>query len=288
MPISFDQYFRDSGGVHVSCLTWGPPSQILVEWELSDTQENLSAITFTVERSEDSSFDDFVVLTSGQIYSLPHEFVDSTAPFEGIERKLYYRVKAIRVTPAETVTSQISTWFGNPDLIAQEIIDRHSRLLERVSGVPFVYFRQRTFGPRCSRCWDPVSKRSKRSCGECFGNGFAHPFHDPIAIYLDKSPTKEMIQLTDLGQIPDNQVGAWTTMYPMFSTGDVLLEPQTGRRYKVSKRDVVAEKRGVPIQQMVFLEELMHSQKLQSLQVSNLVVRALVDNLVSERNRREF
>jgi hypothetical protein len=288
MPISFDQYYRNAGGVHVGCLTWGPPSKILVEWQLKETQENLSTITFTVERSEDNSFDDFVVLTSAQSYSLPHEFVDTTAPFEGIERKLYYRVKAIRPSPAETVTSQISTWFGNPDLIAQEIIDRHSKLLERVSGVPFIYFRQRTFGPRCSKCWDPVSKRSKRTCNECYGNGFAHPFHDPVAIYLDKSPTREMIQMTDLGQVPDNQVAAWTTMYPMFSSGDVLLEPQSGRRYKVAKRDVVAEKRGVPIQQMLMLEELMHSQTLQQLKVSDIVLRALVDNLVSERGMREF
>jgi len=288
MPIVFDQYFRSGSGVHVSCLTWGPPSQILVEWQLKDTQESLAAITFTVDRSEDSNFSSFESLTSNRAYALPHEFIDTTAPFESLERKLYYRVSAVRPAPPETVISQATTWFGNPDLVAQEIIDRHSRLIQYVTGIPFVYFRQRTFGPRCERCWDPVSKRGKRSCGTCVGTGFAHPFHEPVAIFLDKSPTREIIQMTDLGQVPENHISAWTTMYPMFSSGDILIEPQTGRRYRVSRRDVVGEKRGVPIQQAMILEELMHSQAQQQLKVDPATIRTLVDGLVSERNAREF
>lgn len=287
MPIAFDTYYRSGSGVHVTCLAWGPPSQVVVEWQLVDTNESLAAVTFSVERSEDSSFADFLTLTSGQVYSDPHEYVDSTAPFESLHRKLYYRVRASRAGDPDVV-SQVTTWYGNPDLIAQEIISRHTLLVDTITGVPFVYWRQRTFGPRCTKCWDVVSKRSKKSCTLCLGTGFVHPYHDPIAVWLDKDVPEEMMRMTQFGQSQTTQRAVWRPMYPMFTPGDVLLEAQSGDRYKVEKRKIVAEKRGVPIQQVLLLELMPRSAVTKLLDVSDAVIRGLVDTLVSERQLHEF
>ncbi len=286
MPVAFDQYFRSGSGVVVNCLSWGPPSRILVEWALVDTQEDLSALTFSVERSEDVDFVSFETLTSGQIYSLPHEFVDSTAPFESLHRKLYYRVRVSRAGDPD-VLSGGSTWYGNPDLIGQEIISRHTLLVDTITGSPFVYWKQRTFGPRCSKCWDPVSKRSKKSCTQCLGTGFVHPYHDPVGVWLDKDVPQEMLRMTQFSQSSTTQRAVWRPMYPMFTPGDVLLEAQPGDRYKVEARKIVAEKRGVPIQQVLILELMPRSSVTRLLDVPDAVVRGLVDTLIAERELRE-
>jgi hypothetical protein len=287
VPVAFDPYFRRGSGVVVNCLTWGPPSRVLVEWALVDTQEDLSAITFSVERSEDSAFSAFSTLTSGRVYSDPHEFVDSTAPFESLHRKLYYRVRASRVGDPDVVSAG-STWHGNADLVGQEIVARHTLLVDTITGSPFVYWKQRTFGPRCPRCYDPISKRSKKGCTQCLGTGFVHPYHDPVGVWLDKDVPQEMLRMTQFSQQATTQRAVWRPMYPMFSAGDVLLEAQNGDRYKVESRKVVAEKRGVPIQQVLILELMPRSSVTSLLKVSDAVVRGLVDTLVSERELREF
>lgn len=286
MPVIFDQYFRNGSGVIVNCLTWGPPSRVLVEWQLVDTQEDLSALTFSVERSEDSAFSVYDTLVSGRSYLSPHEFMDSTAPFEGLHRKLYYRIRASRVGYPDVV-SAATTWYGNPDLVGQEIIARHILLVDTVTGSPFVYWKQRTFGPRCSRCWDPVSKRSKKSCEQCLGTGFAHPYHDPVGVWLDKDVPSEMLRMTPFGQMASTQRAVWRPMYPMFTAGDVVLEAQTGDRYKVESRKVTAEKRGVPIQQVLLLELMPRSSVTKLLDVPDAIIRDLVDTLISERELRE-
>lgn len=286
MPIAFDEYFRDGSGVVINCLTWGPPSRVLVEWQLVDTQEDLSAVTFSVERSEDNVFSKFVTLKSGQIYSDPHEYMDSTAPFESLHRKLYYRVRASRVGDPDVISSA-TTWYGNPDLIGQEIINRHTLLVDTITGSPFVYWKQRTFGPRCGRCYDPVSKRSKKSCTLCLGTGFAHPYHDPVGVWLDKDVPQEMLRMTQFSQTTTTQRAVWRPMYPMFTAGDVLLEAQSGDRSKIESRKVVAEKRGVPIQQVLILELMPRSSVTKLLDVPDAIIRGLVDTLVAERQLRE-
>ncbi len=286
MPIAFDQYFRSGSGVVVSCLTWGPPSRVLLEWQLVDTQEDLSAVTFSVERSEDDAFSSFTTLTSGQVYSDPHEFMDSTAPFESLHRKLYYRVRASRGGDPDVV-SAATTWYGNPDLIGQDIVARHVLLVDTITGSPFVYWKQRTFGPRCPRCFDQVSKRSKKSCTLCLGTGFVHPYHDPVGVWLDKDVPQEMLRMTQFSQTSTTQRAVWRPMYPMFSAGDVLLEAQTGDRYKIESRKVVAEKRGVPIQQVLILELMPRSSVTKLLDVPDAVVRGLIDTLTAERQMRE-
>ena len=287
MPVAFDQYFRSGSGVVVNFLTFGPPSRVLVEWALVDTQEDLSAVTFGVERSEDSEFSTFTSLVSGRVYSAPHEFVDSTAPFESLHRKLYYRVRASRVGDPDVVSAG-TTWYGNPDLVGQEIIARHTLLVDTITGSPFVYWKQRTFGPRCPKCYDPISKRSKKNCTGCLGTGFVHPYHDPVGVWLDKDVPQEMLRMTEFSQQSTTQRAVWRPMFPMFSAGDVLLEAQNGDRYKVEVRKIVAEKRGVPIQQVLILELMPRSSVTRLLDVSDAVVRGLVDTLVSERELREF
>lgn len=287
MPVAFDEYFRNGSGVVVTALSFGPPSQILIEWALVDTQEDLSAITFSVERSEDSIFSDFEVLRDGILYSDPHEYVDSTAPAEFVWRKLYYRVRASRVGDADVV-SAATTWFGNPDLVGQDIIARHTLLVDTITGSPFVYWKQRTFGPRCPTCFDPVAKRSKKSCTRCLGTGFANPYHDPVGVWLDRDVPAEMLRMTPWGQLPQGKRTVWRPMYPMFTAGDVLLDAQSGDRYKLEERKTVAEKRGVPIQQVLLLDLMPRTSVVRLLQVDESVLRNLVDTLVAERELREF
>ena len=94
--------------------------------------------------------------------------------------------------------------------------------------------------------------------------------------------------MTQFSQQATTQRAVWRPMYPMFSAGDVLLEAQTGDRYKIERRKVVAEKRGVPIQQVLILELMPRSSVARLLDVDDSVVRALVDTLIAERQMREF
>ena len=86
MPIAFDTYFRDGSGVHVTCLAWGPPSQVVVEWQLADTQEDLSAVTFSVEDA------DYVIVGMGSMLETAQTAVDWLRETEGL------KVGALHVT----------------------------------------------------------------------------------------------------------------------------------------------------------------------------------------------
>ena len=94
--------------------------------------------------------------------------------------------------------------------------------------------------------------------------------------------------MTQFGQAQTTQLAVWRPMYPMFTPGDVVLEAQTGDRFKVEKRKVVAEKRGVPIQQVLLLELMPRSAVTKLLDVPSAVIRGLVDDLVGERQLVEF
>jgi hypothetical protein len=288
MPVSFDPNFLLGAGAHVTWISSEPVPQILIEWKLDPTVLDLSTTTFSVERSEDYSFASYRTLTSGRSWSLPHEYMDTTAPLGDFTRKLYYRVRAVRPGD-DDVLSQATTWEGNPDFVAQEIISRHDMMLREYQGVPFVYWKQRTFGPRCSECWDPISKRSKTAkCGTCFGTGFALPYHDPVGVWLSNETSDEMLSAANVRQTPEGQIVVWYTRFPLYVPGDILLEAQTGKRFRVESRKIAAKKRGVIIQQVLVCAELDRTMAQFKLAVPQATIQSLVASLKAERLLHEF
>lgn len=288
MPVSFSLYFLDGAGVNVTWLASEPHPQILVQWQLDESELDLSDVTFSVERSEDYTFASYRTLVTGRSWALPHEYMDTTAPLGDFTRKLYYRVRVANPGDAD-VLSQATSWHGNPDFVAQEIISRHDMMLREYQGVPFIYVKQRTFGPRCGLCWDPISKRAKTTkCGVCYGTGFALPYHDPVATWLSKETTEEMLSAADLRQVPAGQIVVWYTRFPLYTPGDLLIEAQTGKRFRVDVRRIVAEKRGVIIQQVLICAELDRTMAQYRLPIASELVRGLVDDLLAERQLHEF
>jgi hypothetical protein len=282
MPVSFDPNFLLGAGAHVTWIASEPAPQILVEWQLDATELDLSATTFSVERSEDYTFAAYRTLVSGRSY------MDTTAPLGDFTRKLYYRVRTVRPGDPDVI-SQSTTWEGNPDFVAQEIISRHDMMLQEYQGVPFIYWKQRTFGPRCGECWDPISKRSKTSsCGICYGTGFALPYHDPVGVWLSNETTEEMLRAAGIRQVPDGQIVVWYTRFPLYTGGDILLEAQTGSRFRVESKKIAAKKRGVVIQQVLVCSELDRSMAQYRLPVTQATIQSLVTTMKAERLLHEF
>lgn len=147
------------------------------------------------------------------------------------------------------------THRAEPDLIALEIVRRHSLLLRRFSGIPCFFFIAKTFGQRC-RCWDKTKSRVASSrCPDCYNTGFSGGFFPPIPGYYAREATPDMIQLAAWGELHESQSSAWTTNYPLLSPRDIVADAETGDRWRVESITNI-EQKGYAVMQILKISKI--------------------------------
>jgi hypothetical protein len=97
-------------------------------------------------------------------------------------------------------------------------------LLDRFVGRDAQLYIKKTWGQRCTECWDSIKQRKKQSnCLVCYNTSFVNGFFDPIPIKINFSPSAEMIRQANFEQQPDGTT-AWMSNYPLVSPKDVIIE----------------------------------------------------------------
>ncbi len=239
-----------------------------ISWTLVKTDEPISSARFRVLRSE--SPEGPYVDVSGLLANVK-SFVDRV-DLKIKHNTVGYRVQVLDVPSGVEVTypdgtaeeaflfhpnfsRDVSPGEFKPDYIALEIVRRNNMLLRRFIGKLCAIVQVRTQGQRCPTCYDNLKRRGNSSkCTQCYGTTYDGGFYQQINVFIDVSPSPNVIQIANFGKIEENQTVAWTANYPELRPNDMIVE-QTNRRWRVVQVNATTKNRYI-VQQFLQLQEI--------------------------------
>lgn len=219
-------------------------------WEVQEDAED-SYLDYTVEvlRSE-SSEGPFASLA---VFRGRYEFVDRGVPVGHRYRSIFYKLRVTR--NGELCFEQTATQEPDPDLKAMEIRRHLQKYYTEFSGRRCWLLPIRTFGVRCTACWDrTLQAKSKSRCPTCFDTTYFGGFLHPIEVFVDIDPSANADQTTQVGQLQPNTTTARMGHYPSVKPGDVLVEGENHRWRVISV--TFTEHLRAPIMQQLHLFEI--------------------------------
>ena len=194
-----------------------------ITWEVNDTSQ---VFEFFIDRSgsPEGPFETINSISIQQAYG----YIDRQFNNESINRQIYYRVRGIN--SKETIVSEIKQLHQEDQIYLGLAIARNKRLLlERFIGTKCFVFIRKTFGKKCTNCYDSVRQKSMSSdCPICYGTTFEGGYFAPILIYIKPVHLDRANSKTELQNLENLSVGnIWTGNYPLLSPGDLLVEAET-------------------------------------------------------------
>ena len=249
----------DVRGLEIDALT--------ISWEVDPADPvgfDISQVEFRVYRSN-SPEGPFDLLTETPLVDT-FVFVDKQVNRRSFWRKTYYKVEATRTTDqyrVESIVHRAEVHKGSRRrMLAGLAIAKKERMLLQGKGitagyvgVPSAVFVRRTFGQKCSQCFDHVLQRSLLDkCTSCFNTSYKYGYFSPVSAYINYSPSPEILQIVNWGETQPSEADCWLSNYPLLSPGDLVIEP-TGRRWKVIRYHSTKLLR-TPIRQIVRLFEI--------------------------------
>ncbi|HET8686739.1 MAG TPA: hypothetical protein VFM18_08750 [Methanosarcina sp.] len=176
-------------------------------------------------------------------------------------RNGFYVVEAIlRSLNNRVLRSKPCTWQNVRrnwvQLRALDIQRRENVLLSKFTGVKSYLFKRRTYGMRCTNCWDPVSETvTKDKCLVCFGTSFQGGYFPPVPLFVQYEPTPNNLMKTYFGKFEPNQIGAWSIAIPEIASDDIVVRIGDWNVYKVGPIQTT-ELQAVPVRQIMQLTQL--------------------------------
>lgn len=207
-------------------------------WEVSDTQQDALDYTFVVLRSE-SPEGPYEQLTPP--FTDRYIFVDARLPQGDKFRQLHYKLRVVHKASGDTVDHGPAAQEPEPDLVANFIRRSQMTFLTQAIGRMVWLFKIRTFGARCTMCFDSVTnQRTAAACLDCFNTGFMRGFHNPIEVWMQIDPSQSAVQNAPQQIAHHVMTRGRTSFYPNISPKDVVVELEN-KRWRVT--DVVGSER---------------------------------------------
>lgn len=235
-------------------------SGVFVQWHVD--QPPATSLTFRVQKSgaPDGPFEDLVTDFTG------YHWYDQLKPFEegkeqqnrlAIQRDVFYTVTAQANGEVPTrAQMSIGDYLPRRQFLLRRKMHRDIRLGFKFNSVPFVLFKRKQWGTRCTACFDPVSKTTLRShCGVCFGTSYEGGYEAPYGFAARKGVTNPQVSLAPQGTVEINHLELTMLDFPAVAVGDVIAEVRQSRRYVV-KHVTRTELRGVPVHQKLVMSEI--------------------------------
>lgn len=198
-----------------------------ISWRVASSNEDIFDYTFQLLRSEapEGPFDPI-----SEVFEDQYIFMDNQ-PRRGHDyRTLYYK---LLVSQKSTGTSQE---FGpvsqgaEPDLIAVELRKHMNILFREFVGRRCWVFPVRTFGQRCTDCYNPtIQKRSRSGCLTCFDTSFVRGYHRPIEAWVSIDPSPKAEQNTSVGPMQQATTTGRMGYWPPVKPRDLLIEAENNR-----------------------------------------------------------
>lgn len=182
---------------------------------------------------------------------------------------LYYRI--LLQTPDGKYTSPVLQPYGvlnrRDFLVAREVMRQavlHSKGMAGIEGEAYI---KSTFGPKCQKCLDPITGMVRDShCKSCFGTGRTPAYNGPYAIWLDFSPDEQHQTVTEkIGTIEKKSFQVRAIGNPVLKQDDILVVPNSDKRYYINVASMTTEMRRVPIIQTLIVSEAPQTDKIYDL-----------------------
>lgn len=158
----------------------------------------------------------------------------------------------LRSAPTTWLTAQ-KNWVT---LRSNEIQRREYLLLTKFVGVKSYLFRKKSYGKRCTSCWDPKTEQVLNDhCPTCIGTGFEGGFFDPASFFVQYETTPNSRDKVYYGKLEANQIGAWTISLPVLNSEDIIVRIGDWNIYRVDKI-MPTELQANTVRQIVTLTQL--------------------------------
>lgn len=223
-----------------------------IAWEVAPTSEDLLDYTFQVLRSEAPAgpFD---------AVSPPLEdlffFLDNRVKANNRWRQWHYKVRVTHKQTGDIKDFGPAQLGGEPDLIATELRKHLNLLFREFVGRRCWILPARTFGQRCTDCFNVTLKqRTKSGCLMCFDTGWVRGYHTPIESFIQVDPSADTNQQTNVGELQQSNTTARLGFFPPVKVRDVIIEPEN-RRWRVVQKSATQRLR-VDVHQEIQLHEI--------------------------------
>lgn len=209
--------------------SWLTPQSISLIWTKtpSDVSNTYSGEFYVVQRSEYTDTE-FVDISGPIVIDSENSFIDTYVPNYSKQAVFYYRIQRRNSSNSVLETSEVEHPRQDRPYIALEIIRLHNLLYRRFIGIRAFLFSKRSFGARCSECWDSIKeRRSKSNCATCYGTSYENGYAAAKPILVSKNPTLNSKSVDVLGALEDVSGYFLTANYPVIRPGDVFVLDNT-------------------------------------------------------------
>lgn len=245
------------------------PRGVFLQWDLVNPTET-GTYVFDVYRSGSSEGPwETLSLNNVNVYNysdvLPSTSTQAATDINQLSllRGIYYRVV---VTPPSGVANQVSVVSsveprldGKQRLLKRKILRDESIMLRKLNGVEIAVVKRMHWGPRCSRCWDKVTKTVTRAnCTTCYGTGFSPGFFAPVVTLGRRGTLPNAKQITPQGITEYRPTQVTILDAPKVMPDDILVFLRDNKRFLV-KSSIQTELKTVGVHQKFEVSEIAHS-----------------------------
>lgn len=224
-----------------------------LEWTIPSAW---GACTFNVYRGP-SDAGPFEKLNATPINS--NYFKDTTSLAIDKFNQDYYILEVVKPDNSIVQTSPRTWQATRRDFIqlkAQDIQRREWFLLSRIAGAESMIFRRKSYGKRCSHCWNETTERvMDDNCKYCLGTSFEGGYFPGFSTFIQYDATPNQTYFQYFGKFQPNQIGAWTTCVPDIGSLDLVLRLPDWKMYRVIQV-ANTELKTVKVKQMLQIIEL--------------------------------
>ena len=235
------------------------PDYMYIQWTVEDKDSTLRSVDILRSQSPEGPFQ--VLDTLGPT---EYSFRDSECNLLGINRAYWYmvRVKGEASDSTFALSDPKTTEYSLTGHRAQ--LARKSRRdlkiqLERLNGVPIIILKRRTFGPRCTACFNELTNDVMYShCNTCYGTSYEGGYHDPIYIHGKLDPISLQESIGTSGPNEMAVTGLTIADFPNVALNDIVIEVKTNRRFRVMRK-ISSESSRVVVHQDLQVSEISKS-----------------------------
>lgn len=140
-------------------------------------------------------------------------------------------------------------------LFRRKILREQYILLSKLNGVAVKVLKRRYFGKRCPDCSDTLTRSTfKYTCNTCYGTGWEGGFFDSIDTFANFRPAPVSRGTGETGIIETVKTNVTMLSYPRVEIGDVIVELDTNRRWKIESSSPTELRRMILHQRLVVTE----------------------------------
>ena len=201
-----------------------------IRWEVATHAEDVLDYTFQVLRSE---------APMGPFHDISPEmedryfFIDNNIKVSNKFRQFHYKVRVKHKPTGELEDFGSFERGAEPDLIALELRKHMNLLMREFTGRRCWVLPARTFGQRCTSCWnDTLKQRVRSGCRTCYDTSFVRGYHSPIESFIQFDPAAKANQQTNVGELQQQNTTARMGFFPPLKPKDLVIEAEN-RRWRV-------------------------------------------------------